>query len=598
MFASGLSRYASLLAFAAVAPSLPTVGCRGQAGDTRQPAPVTEANPPGATGKQASMPGEQASSPADGQTGSAGLEMTEVTGEAGLAWARSFGDDHLSSILEDTGSGVAWLDFDSDGWQDLLLLSGTHIPGATALMPDQEKPLEGQTTLWRNRGDGTFDNVTAKAGLTFSAYAVGVAVADYDLDGDEDFYLCNYGPNLLFRNRGDGTFEDATAGAGLAGPEKMGGFVKWSVSAAWLDVEKDGDLDLFVGNYLAFDPSYRSYYLPEGMPGPQSYLGQEPLLYLNDGAGVFREAGSEAGIRLPGSKTMGVGIADFDNDGDLDAHVANDTTADFLLLNDGQGRFSDVGTVSGVGYTQAGETSASMHASWGDVNHDGWLDAFVPDLTFGALFVSDGKGRFVDQTLRSGIAAAHGQYSGWGAALADLDNDGHLDLFVANGKFHHEFPEQNLLMLGDGTGKFADVTDRAGEHFQKKRVSRGAAFADWDNDGDMDAAVNCNEVAAAPVLLRNDLGVKRHWLEVKVLTRTGSPEAIGSRVTVEAGGLRQMQEVQRVRSYLSSSDVRVHFGLGDAATVDRLTVTWLSGERLEMTGIAADQVLSVKEGTR
>ncbi|MBM4355448.1 MAG: CRTAC1 family protein [Deltaproteobacteria bacterium] len=562
-----------------------------------KPAPVEEGK-----AAQSAKEGAPEQPAAEGTVGPAatpsiGVTLVDVTAASGIAWKHSYGDDHLSSILEDTGSGLAWIDFDRDGWLDLYLLSGTHIPGVTAVDPKKEKPVPGRSTLWRNKGDGTFEDVTNRALAGFDGYASGVAVADFDLDGDEDLFLCNYGPNVLLRNQGDGTFEDATAATGLAGPEQLNGFTKWSVSAAFFDADRDGDLDLFVGNYIAFDPSYRSYYLPEGMPGPQSYLGQMALFYRNNGDGTYAEVGEEAGIRIPSTKAMGVSLADYDNDGDLDVYVSNDTTANFLLKNDGTGRFQDVARESGIAYTQAGETSASMHASWGDVNHDGLLDAFIPDLTFGGFFLALDKARFEDRTLASGIAASSGQYSGWGADFGDFDLDGHLDLYVANGKFHHEFPEQDLLFLGDGKGSFRDVTDLAGEWFQIKRLARGAALADYDNDGDLDVAINHNEVEAAPVLLRNDLKEKRHWIEVRVLLANGSPEAIGARVVLEAGGIRQVREVQRIRSFLSSCDPRVHFGLGNLATVDRLTVTWLSGVKTELTDVAADALITVKEGT-
>ncbi len=526
----------------------------------------------------------------------AGFELVEVTGEAGITWTRSFGDTHLSSILEDTGSGAAWLDYDGDGYLDLLLLSGTHIPGETAILSEKEEPLPGRSALWRNLGDGRFEDVTEASGLVIEGYAVGVAVADYDGDGDEDVFVCRYGSNGLFRNLGDGRFEDATAATGLGGPPQLGGFRKWSVNAVWFDGDLDGDLDLFVTNYLAFDPSFRSYYLPEGMPGPNSYLGQQPLYYLNRGDGSFEERAAAAGFHAGRAKGMGASVTDVDGDGDLDLFLANDTTANALFINDGAGRFEDRATVAGIAYNQGGETSASMHASWADVDGDGDLDAFVPDLTFGGLFINQGDGRFADRTIASGVAAASGQYSGWGADMPDLDNDGHADLFIANGKFHHSFPEQDLVLLGDGAGGFTDVTESAGAYFQRKRVGRGAAFGDYDNDGDIDVVVVGNEAGAAPILLRNDQKNDHRSLTIRVLTASGSPDAIGARVSVTANGRTQVKEVQRVRSYLSSSDVRVHFGLGSAARAERVKVSWPGGDTLELGEVEAGGIVTVQQG--
>ena len=519
----------------------------------------------------------------------------DVTAEAGITWTHTFGDTHLSSILEDTGSGAAWIDADGDGRLDLYLVNGTHVPGSTAVLPDQEEARPGRDALYRNKGDGTFEDITDAAGVSGAGYGSGVAVADYDADGDEDLLVLNYGPNVLYRNRGDGTFEDVTATAGVAGPATLGGFPKWSVSGVFFDADRDGDLDLFVANYLAFDPGYRSYYKPQGMPGPDSYLGQPSLLYRNQGDGTFAEVGEASGVRLATAKGMGASVVDYDGDGDLDLYLANDTTANFLFRNDGRGRFEEVATRAGVGYNQSGEFSAAMHGSWGDVDGDGDPDLFVPDLTFGGLFRNKGQGRFEDITIRSGIAAVSGQYSGWGASLEDFDLDGDLDLYVANGKFHHLFPEQDLLFLGDGEGGFRDATDDAGPWFRVKRVSRGAAFADYDDDGDVDLVVVNNEVGGRPVLLRNEQRGGR-WLTVRVLTAAGSPDAIGARVEVEAGGKTRVRWIQRARSFLSSSDVRAQVGLGGAARVDRIRVRFPGGDVQEVKDVPADALVTIKEG--
>jgi len=523
-----------------------------------------------------------------------GVRFTDITRQAGVSFAHTFGDQKLSNMVEATGSGAALLDYNGDGLLDIYLVNGAHTEGVND--PKARPATAAENHLYRNRGDGTFEDVTHEAGVGHTGYGVGVVAGDHDGDGHVDLYLLNYGPNVLYRNRGDGTFEDVTRKAGVAGPQKLNRFIKWSTNAVFLDHDSDGDLDLYVSNYMAFDPSYRSYYLPQGMPGATSYLGQASTLYRNEGGGKFSDVTREAGLYRPTGKGMGASAVDYDGDGNPDLFEANDAMANVLFRNNGDGTFADVAGVVHVAYNQAGEQTASMHGSFGDVNGDGRLDLYVADLTYGALFVNTADNVFTDQSINSGVSPAAGKFSGWGAGLYDFDNDGDLDLYVATGGSHHLFGEQDRLFKNVGGGKFQDASLHCGGHFATKRVGRGVAFGDLDNDGDVDVLVVNNDPGGAPALLRND-NRGGHWLTVKVVGTRSNKEGIGARITVKAGARTQVREVQRARSYLSSCDVRVHFGLGQAATVDEIQIRWpRKGAVIQrLRNVKADQILKVVE---
>ena len=523
-----------------------------------------------------------------------GAPFTDITRQAGVTFVHTFGDQKLSNMVEATGSGAALLDYNGDGLLDIYLVNGAHIEGVNDAAA---KPATAATNvLYRNKGDGTFEDVTQKAGVGHTGYGVGVVAGDHDGDGQVDLYVLNYGPNVLYRNRGDGTFEDVTRKAGVAGSDKINRFIKWSTNAVFLDYDIDGDLDLYVSNYMAFDPTYRSYYKPQGMPGATSYLGQASTLYRNEGGGKFTDVTREAGLLRPMGKGMGVNAVDYDGDGDPDIFEANDAMANYLFRNNGDGTFTDVADVVHVAYNQAGEQTASMHGSFGDVNGDGRFDFYVADLTYGALFVNTADNVFTDQSIVSGLSPAAGKFSGWGAGLHDFDRDGDLDLFVATGGSHHLFGEQDRLFNNVGGGKFRDASLHCGGHFATKRVGRGAAFGDLDNDGDVDMVVVNNDPGSAPALLRND-NRGGHWLTVKVVGTRSNKEGIGARVTVKTGARTQVREVQRATSYLSSCDVRVHFGLGRAATVDEIQIRWprKGSATQRLRDVKADQILKVVE---
>jgi hypothetical protein len=497
----------------------------------------------------------------------------------------------MTSIVESAGVGCAFLDFDGDGWLDVYLVSGCWRDGLSDpdLDADRRAALAAATDrLYRNRGDGTFEDVTARAGLARPAYGMGVTVGDYDADGDPDLYVTNFGPNELYRNEGDGTFTEVAAAAGVDVPA-------FSVGAAFFDADRDGRLDLYVGNYVQYDPDYTYHYAPDGFPGPLAYAGAPDRLFLGGPGGVFTDATEPAGVALrPAGRAMGVGVLDYDEDGWPDVLVANDATENFLLHNAGDGTFRDRALEAYVAFGQAGEATAAMAVEIGDCDGDGRLDAFVPDMRFSCLYRNLGGGVFEDVSARSGVASASGQYVGWGAVFADFDLDGALDLYVSNGDVHHLETQEDLLLRGDGRGGFTDVSETAGPWARRKFVSRGVIGGDIDNDGDVDVLVT--GLNDRPVLLRNDSPRNGgHWLGLELSGRAPNRDAIGAVVRVEAGGRTIVRQRSGGGSYLSHHDPRLHVGLGDAATVDRLEIVWPDGTRRELRDVAADRFLEIQQ---
>ncbi|MFQ6046128.1 MAG: CRTAC1 family protein [Gemmatimonadales bacterium] len=522
------------------------------------------------------------------------VRFTDVTDEAGITFRYTFGDSTYQNIIESSGSGVTVFDYDGDGDLDLYLLNGTYLDGIST--PDGAIFADTPNELYRNNGDGTFTEVAAEAGLDDRHWSMGAAALDYDADGDVDVFLANYGPNVLFRNDGDGTFTDVTDELGLRGPATLNGFTKWSVGATFWDYDEDGLLDLFVCNFLAFDPELVSAAGPDVMPHPAEYRGQASALYRQEPDGRFTDVTRAAGLHYPESMCMGATVFDFDLDGDLDLFQGNDHQENFLFRNDGGGRFTEIGRASGVAVNDQGLPTGSMHGSIGDVDGDGLVDLFVTDLRHGALYRQSAGGVFTDITRESGVAVAFQGKGAWAAALFDFDNDQDLDIFSANGTAEELIDQLPLLMENDGTGRFQDAGPAISPYFTVKRSGRGAAVWDYDDDGDLDIVVSHIDLAGTPALLRNDGGNGNHWLGITLVGRDGPGSAVAATVTVEAGGRRQVLVNQWATSYLSYNDPRLHVGLAGSDGVDLLEIRWTGGETEVYRDLPADRYITVVEG--
>lgn len=510
-------------------------------------------------------------------------KFVDITERAGIDYRHNCGDGRMDNIVEGTGAGALLFDYDGDGWLDIYLITGRWHPDFS---DNRGRSLRGKlhNKLYRNNRDGTFTDVTEQAGVAGKNYASGVSAADIDGDGDLDLYILCYGANELYRNNGNGTFTDITEESGLGDP-------RWSLQAVWFDHDRDGDLDVYVVNYLEYDKgAFRAFYAPTGYPGPLSYHGQPDALYRNDGHGVFTDISEKAGIINPEGRGMGATVADFDNDGWLDIYVTNDAMANAYFRNTGQGNYVEEALIRGMAFGEAGQGVSSMGPACGDVDGDGLLDIYIPDMDYGCLLINRGE-YFEDRTTPAGLAIVCGQYVGWGGILFDYDNDGYLDIFVSNGDAHKEFPDEDTLCRNDGRGNFIDVARNSGEYFSREYLSRGATWGDIDNDGDLDLlVVNIND---SPRLLRNDGGNRHRWLTVEAKLPNGKSDAIGARVSVTAGGRRQFQDLIPVRGFLSQGDPRLHFGLGQAAQADEVEIHWTNGKTSKLTNVPANQFLRV-----
>ncbi len=518
--------------------------------------------------------------------------FVDITRAAGIDFVHSFGDEQFSNLVEAVGSGAAWLDYDQDGRLDLYIATGKHHPIISKGDPPRVQPLN---RLFRNRGDGTFEDVTAKAGVGCpECYSMGVAVGDYDNDGYPDIYVSNYGPNTLFHNRGNGTFEDVTARAGVGDP-------RCSVAATWLDYDRDGYLDLYVGNYIQFDAKYNLYYAPDGFPGPLAYAAEFDRLYHNRGNGTFEDVTEKAGITGAG-RAMSVSAADFDDDGLDDIYVSNDAMENFLYRNEGGSSFREGALEAGVAYNSAGDSTAHMAVDFGDYNGDGRLDIFVSDSSISSLFRNDGKGLFTDVAVPLGVGRNSAQFVGWGCFFFDFDNDGDLDIFKVNADLSRLFGQEAQLFENLGAAGFRDESARWGEFFRHEWMARGSAYGDYDNDGDLDViVVNLNGPA---IFLRSD-GTRNAWIELQLVggmgrtASAGSPrsnrDGLGAKVIVTAAGHTQVAEHRSTGGYLSQSDPRMHFGLGSAERAERIEIRWPSGTTQVLTDVPARKLLVVEE---
>jgi len=522
--------------------------------------------------------------------------FTDVAEAAGIRFRHSFGAARLENILMTTGSGAAFFDYDNDGRLDAFLVNGTDIFSGKGGPPTHH-------ALFHNEGDGTFVEVTRAAGITEATYGQGCAVADFDGDGFPDLYITNYGPNKLYRNRGDGTFEDVTERSGTGDP-------RWSTGAVFFDYDGDGDLDLFVSNYVKFRPDQKGVHSSElskrvgfrAFPGPRDYEAEEDVLYRNNGDGTFTDVSGEVGL-VSGGKGLTVVASDFDDDGDQDVFVANDATPNFLYRNDG-GRFTEIGLVAGVAFDPDGVETAAMGVDVADVDGDGRQDLYVTNMLFefNNLYVNEGDMSFRDATKVLRLDRDNYRHVGWATRFEDFNHDGYLDAFVANGHIVDDvegfsqsvtYGQRNNLFLGDGRGRFRDVAGKAGKVFRRRRVTRGAAFGDYDNDGDVDILLSNSGGRAE--LLRNDTPVGDRWLKIRLKGRPPNTDGIGAKVLVHFPERTVVEEVRYAPTYLSASDPTVHIGLRSGETEGVVEVRWPSGATSSVRVHAGTRVV-VSEG--
>jgi len=508
----------------------------------------------------------------------------QIGSQIGLDFSHSIGSSEMTNIIESVGGGAAFLDYDNDGFIDIYVCSGQFIKGFSKEKPTQKKL---QNHLYHNLGNGTFKDVTAKAGVGNAGYSLGATIGDINNDGYPDIFVSNYGSNVLYKNNGNGTFSDITKKA------KVGGGKACSVGAVWLDYDNDGWLDLYVGNYLNFDPNYKYYYAPDGFPGPLSYDSQPDVLYHNIGHDTFEDVTDKMGIIDTDGRAMGVGAADYDDDGFVDIYVANDHTVNYLWHNNAGKSFTDKGTMTGTAFSQAGEATISMSVDFADYNRDGLLDMFVSDDNYCALYENLGKGIFSDNSYKSGISVASGQFVGWSSSFIDYDNDGDVDIFKTNGELKHLYGQEDQLFENIGDGKFEDVSVDKGTYFKEEHVGRGACLGDYDNDGDIDIYIS--NLDSRGVFLRNNKGNKNNWLTLKLEGTTSNRDGIGARIKLTAGGQIQTTQKKSTSGYLSQNDPRIHFGLAKDSIVDKIEIKWPSGKFQVLEKVKANQFLTIKE---
>jgi enediyne biosynthesis protein E4 len=527
-------------------------------------------------------------------------KFTDVTSSLGINFRNSASHTSKKYLIETMGSGVALFDYDNDGRLDIFLVNGAPLadPTSKGTIPQKTGP-QFWNRLFHQKSDGTFEDVTQKAGLQGVGYGMGVAVGDYDNDGFEDLYVTAYGGNKLYHNNGDGTFTDVTEKAGVAASG-------WSTSATWVDLDNDGLLDLVVLRYLQWD--FDDIFCGEHREGYRAYCHPDtfqpiaPLVFHNDGNGHFTEISHKIGMDKPG-KGLGIALADYDRDGKIDVFVANDSMSEFLYHNLGNGKFEEVGLVAGAAVDVDGRTYAGMGVDFADYNNDGWPDLVITDLANQryALYQNNGDGTFNYSTFTTGLANLTMPHSGWGVRFFDYDNDGWKDLLIAQGhdldtielnypNLHYREP---LLLLRNTSYGFIDVSADSGKVFQQAWVGRGMAIGDIDNDGRLDAVVTTNDGPA--YVLRNETPISNHWLTLSLVGHKSNRDAIGAEVKLTTAAGSQFATVTTASSYLSASDRRVHFGLGSEAVAQSIEIRWPSGIVQTLKDIKADQILQIDE---
>ena len=516
--------------------------------------------------------------------------FVDVTEEAGIHFKHNSGATEHKHIIETMGSGGVFFDYDTDGDVDLYFVDSGNVPS--------EKQQTSGNVLYRNEGDGRFTDVTEISGTGNTGYGMAASAGDIDNDGDPDLYVANFRQDKLYRNNGDGTFTDITEAAGIDN-------TLWSIGAVYLDFDVDGDLDIFVVNYLVYEMSMpvTTYKGIVGYGHPRSYEGTPDVLYRNNGDGTFTNIAETAGVT---NSVEGRGMAaiawDYDQDGLPDIYVANDTNRNFLYRNNGDGTFTDESTFIGVGYDERGVAEGSMGVDSADYDGDGWFDLIVANSEKATLYKNEEGLFFFDATADSGLEQPTLPFIGFSPLFLDYDNDGHVDMFCANGNpqdvvellvDHDTYAQRDQMFQNNGDGTYSDISEAAGDYFSKEFVGRAAATADYDNDGDMDIVImNSNQRA---VLLRNDGGNRKNWLGIKLVGTQSNRGGIGAKVTLTTEDMTQIREVKSGSSYASGSDTRLLFGLGESQHVKKVSIVWQSGTLQELEDISTNQILTIVE---
>ena len=522
------------------------------------------------------------------------IRLTDVSALAGITFRHNHGGGEQGYIIEGMASGLALFDYDGDGLIDIYFLNGSPLKGTVVNTPLRN-------ALYRNNGDWTFTDVTEAAGVGDQGYGLGVTAADFDNDGHQDLYVNNSGVNVFYRNNGDGTFNEIAVQAGVDNGDKV------AAGVCFLDMDGDGDLDLYVSNYVNFTYENHVPIVINGQyfqAGPQYYVPMPDSLYRNDGDGTFTDVSDASGIASVAGPGMGMVCGDFDDDGDTDIFVGNDGEPNFLFQNDGSGKFREVGLVAGVAFDFFGRENSNMGVDCGDYDNDGRLDLFTTDYQgeMPVLYRNLGGGLFDDATSAARVSHELFPHVTWGTGFVDFDNDGDLDLYIACGHFDRieaiddrtaqRVP--NVLLMNTGDGKFVDVSRWSGSGLTVLESSRGTGFDDLDNDGNIDAVILNSH--APPTILHNESATGHHWLQVQLRGVTSNRDGVGARVRVVAGDLVQVAEVHSGRGYQSHHGSRLHFGLGQRKQVDRIEVRWLGGARETFPGVAVDQLVLLIEG--
>ena len=531
-----------------------------------------------------------------GRAAVADITFSDMSATSGITFQHNDGSKGEYHIVETMCAGLALFDYDNDGDVDIYFLNGNGDGPGAATVPARNR-------LYRNNGNWRFLDVTEQAGVGDTGHGLGVAVGDYDNDGDQDLYVNNYGPNLLYQNQGDGTFKDVTQSAGVANGNRVG------AGASFLDADGDGDLDLFVANYIKFSPDKHVPRTKSGYPiygGPSDYTPETATYFQNNGDGTFTDRSREVGVTRHAAPGMGIISADYDRDGDTDVFVANDGQMNFLFENDGQGNFKEVGLLRGFAYDSAGRVHASMGVDCADFDNDGFLDFHVTSFQqeLATLYRNIGGQLLEDVTRQSGAGIGTRAPVTWGTGFADFDNDGDKDLFVACGHLYDQidkfdrtstYETPNVLFENIGKGRFKNISATAGQGMQIQRCSRGAAFDDLDGDGDVDVVVL--NLRGKPTLLRNDSDNNNRWLAIDLRGTSSNRDGVGAMVEIKAGGKPQIAEVHSGRGYQGHHGSRIHFGVGENKTVESVRISWIGGASQLLQGVETNQVIQVEEAS-